>query len=201
MIYNRYLENDSKISNILEFLKKAFSMKNILFAILAFALANVTFVSDSSPFSYVLFGVASVFNVPLLLILVFSILGISSTSLTSAVIIKLLAFFILFTFVTALFNIQGISRKYSVYFKFMLSSIITEVVFNFIKSTLFTNILGILSTFVIFSILYFVFVAGMYALINFNKGYVYTKEESVAMIAVIAIYCYKECIYILIFTI
>ena len=53
MIYNRYLENDSKISNILEFLKKAFSMKNILFAILAFALANVTFISDSSPFSYV----------------------------------------------------------------------------------------------------------------------------------------------------
>ena len=109
MIYNRYLENDSKVSNILYFLKRTFSIKNILFAILSFALANVSFVLDCTPFSYVLFGVASVFNVPLLLVLVFSILGISSTSFSTAVLIKLLVFFVLFTFITALVNVQGIS--------------------------------------------------------------------------------------------
>ena len=187
MIYNRYLENDSKVSNILYFLKRTFSIKNILFAILSFALANVSFVLDCTPFSYVLFGVASVFNVPLLLVLVFSILGISSTSFSTAVLIKLLVFFVLFTFITALVNVQGISKRYSVFFKFILSATIVEVVFNFINSTLFTNMLPILSNLVIFAILYFVFVAGMYVLINFNKGYVYTKEESVAMMAVLAI--------------
>ena len=187
MIYNRYLENDTRFGNVIEFFGKIFNLKNILFAVLSFALANVSFALDVTPFSYVLFGVASVFNVPLLLVLVFSILGLASTSLTTAVVVKLLAFFVLFSLLTALVNIQGVSKRFSVFFKFLIAISIIEVIFNFINSTLFTNILGILSNIAIFSVLYFVFVSGIYVLINFNKGYVYTKEESVAMIAVVAI--------------
>lgn len=187
MIYNRYLENDTRFGNVIEFFGKIFDLKNILFAVLSFALANVSFALDVTPFSYVLFGVASVFNVPLLLVLLFSILGLASTSLTTAVVVKLLAFFVLFSLLTALVNIQGVSKRFSVFFKFLIAISIIEVIFNFINSTLFTNIIGILSNIAIFSVLYFVFVSGIYVLINFNKGYVYTKEESVAMIAVVAI--------------
>lgn len=187
MVYNRYLEQGGRLSNILSFLKRVFSLKNILFAVLSFALSSLVFAGEFTPFGYVMFGVASVFNVPLLLVLIFSVLGMLSAGLKATLLIKLLAFFGLFTFITALVNIQGVSKRYSVFFKFMISAFIVEIVSNFIEDTLFTNIIGILSSLAIFATLYFVFLSGMHVLINLNKGYVYSKEENVAMIAVIAI--------------
>ena len=64
--YVRTTQNSNeKITGVVNTIKKFVNIKNIIFIILSFAMSNTSFMGDSSPISLVLFGVASVFNVPL----------------------------------------------------------------------------------------------------------------------------------------
>ena len=90
---NSYVRTDSsweKGTVVLSALKKFINLKNIIFVLLSFAMSNTSFMGESSPFSLVLFGVASVFNVPLLLVLVSSIVGLLVKTLTWNILIKLI---------------------------------------------------------------------------------------------------------------
>lgn len=187
MIYNKYFEGgtDSKMAIMLEEIKNKCSFKNLLFVVLSFIMVYVASVGEFSPFSYILFGVASVFNVPLILVFLSAMLGMVIQGFTAVIVLKLVAFFALFTLITAFINIEGISRRYSVYIKFIISYLIVDVISiimqGFTGELLFVSIGNTL----IVSILYFIFVAGIYVILNLNKGYIYSKEESVAMLLVV----------------
>ena len=178
---------NDKLVGVLNTIKKFINVKNIIFIILSFAMANTSFLGDSSPFSLVLFGVASVFNVPLLLVLISTLIGILIKEVTLNIIIKLLAFFVVFTLITVIVNIEGVSKKLSVFFKFIISLGIVEAFYNLIQGTLVTGIFTYLSNIAIAAILYFVFVSGIYVLTNISKGYVFSKEEKIAMIVVVGL--------------
>lgn len=183
-----------KTSNLLDKLlvifntfKKIVSVKNIVFIILSFSMANTSFMGDNSPFSIVLFGVASVFNVPLMLVLISSIVGLAIHTISIGLLLKLLVFFVIFTLITAIVNIEGISRKFSVFIKFIIALSIVEFGYNLICGTLVTDFFSMLSNIVVSLILYFVFVSGVYVLTNITKEHIFSKEESISMIVVVAI--------------
>lgn len=191
MVYNKYFNevNSQKMGNIIEGIKKKVSFKNILFIVLTILLTNQTFITDFSPFTFVLFGVASVFNVPLILILISSGISMFIGGTNLMEIANLLSFFIVFTLITALINIEGVSKRFSVFIKFIISFIAIDVLFNFINGTFFTDLFANIGNALIVSILYFVFVVGCYVLININKGYLYSKEESISMVVVLSLAC------------
>lgn len=189
MIYNKYLdeETNEKVSSALNSIKRVINIKNIIFVLISLVLSSQNFISEFFPFSFVMLGVASVFNVPLILVLVSSVIGVGISNIGSEALFMLLGFFVLFSLITALLNIEGISKRYSVFIKFMISSVLVMLVTNFIKGILFSAILSSLSNLVILAILYFVFVSGMYILTNLGKGYIYSTEENIAMIVVVAL--------------
>lgn len=186
--YVRTTQNSNeKITGVVNTIKKFVNIKNIIFIILSFAMSNTSFMGDSSPISLVLFGVASVFNVPLILVLISSIVGILIQSFSMTILVKLLSFFIIFTLITVIVNIEGVSKRFSVFIKFMISFSVVEVGYNLIQGSLITDLFACLSNIVVAAILYFVFVSGIYVLTNISKGYVFSKEESIAMVIVVAI--------------
>ena len=186
--YVRTTQNSNeKITGVVNTIKKFVNIKNIIFIILSFAMSNTSFMGDSSPLSLVLFGVASVFNVPLILVLISSIVCILVQSVSMTVLVKLLSFFIIFTLITVIVNIEGVSKRFSVFIKFMISFSVVEVGYNLIQGSLITDLFTCLSNIVVAAILYFVFVSGIYVLTNISKGYVFSKEESIAMVIVVAI--------------
>lgn len=189
MIYNKYLdeETNDKISSVLSNIKRIINFKSIVFVLISLALSSQNFISDFFPFSFVLLAVASVFNVPLILVLISSVIGMTLGHVESSTLFMLLGFFVIFSLITALLNIEGISKRYSVFIKFMASIAVTVLISNFITGTLFTTILSTLSNLVIMAILYFTFVSGLYLLTNIGKGYVYSTEENIAMVVVIAL--------------
>ena len=69
----------------------------------------------------------------------------------------------------------------------MISFSAVEVGYNLIQGSLITDLFTCLSNIVVAAILYFVFVSGIYVLTNISKGYVFSKEESIAMVIVVAI--------------
>lgn len=186
--YVRTTQNSNeKITGVVNTIKKFVNIKNIIFIILSFAMSNTSFMGDSSPISLVLFGVASVFNVPLILVLISSVVGILIQSVSMTILIKLLSFFVIFTLITVIVNIEGVSKRFSVFIKFMISFSVVEVGYNLIQGSLITDLFTCLSNIVVAAILYFVFVSGIYVLTNISKGYVFSKEESIAMVIVVAI--------------
>ena len=58
-----------------------------------------------------------------------------------------------FTFVTAILNVEGVSRKYSVYIKFIISYLAVDLVVNFFNSTLITGLFANIGSILIISIL------------------------------------------------
>lgn len=184
MIYDNYEQEGvvQKINIILSTIKKKINFKTIVFIMLSIVMANIRFMGEFQPFPYVIMGVASVFNIPLLIVLLSSLIGLAVCCATVTTILKLLAFFAVFTFITALINIEGISRKYSVFFKFIMSVAIIEFVSNFLASTFLIDFFSILNYILIVSILYFVFTVGLFVLININRSYIYSKEETICMI-------------------
>ena len=188
MILSKYFDSDVslRIENVFKNVKSKIHFKSIIFIILSFLLANQTFIGSISPFIFVLLGVASVFNVPLILVLVSSVISLAIQDIQAIMLAKLLSFFIAFTLLTALVNIEGISRKYSVFIKFIISFIGIDFIFNIINGTFFTDIFQNVGNILIVSILYFIFVAGLYVILNARKGYVFAKEESISMVIVLA---------------
>lgn len=189
MIYNKYLDDSilDKFSAVFEYLKKGINIKNVIFFVFSLLLASTQVLGEYEPFSMVLFGVASVFNVPLLLILIPSVISMLVTKVGVALIVKMVIFFLLFSLVTAFLNVEGVSKKYSVYIKLMISYLLIEIISLLMSGMLFSSILTLITNVLIISTLYFVFVPGMAVMINLKKSYVYSKEESIAMITVIAI--------------
>ena len=187
MVYSKYFESDSKFSLVINKLRDIFSLKNVIFIILSFIFSTQIFHSDYSQLSVVMLGLASVFNVPLLLIAIFSAIGMIFSTITTSGIIKLVFMFVLFTIITSLINIEGISKKYSTLLKLIISILIVEVISSIISSSLLLNLFDILKSISIIAIFYMVFVPGIYVLSYMKKGYVYSKEETIAMAVLLGV--------------
>lgn len=187
MLYNKYLDNDvdNKINSIFSTIKKIFSFKNLTFMLFALLLSTKLLVGEFRPFNYVLLAVASAFDVPLLLVLISSVIGLAVGGYTSSL-VMLLIFFLLYNLITAVVNIEGINKKYSIFIKFMASMAILQIVSSFITGDLFTELFTVLSTIVISGIIYLVTVTGMNVILNLKDGFIYTKEESIMMITTLA---------------
>ena len=187
MIYNKYLDNDidEKVNSVFSTIKKIVSFKNIIFILFAILLSTKTIIGDFKPFNFVILAVASAFDVPLLLVLVSSIIGLAISG-NSSLLLVLCIFFLLYNLVTAIVNIEGINKKYTIFIKFTASIAILQIVVAFITGDLFTSLFKVLSTILVSGILYLVIVTGMNVILNLKNGFIYTKEESIMMILTIA---------------
>jgi stage II sporulation protein E len=187
MVYNEYLEDDildNSMSHTSQIKKSIVSFKTIVFIALSIILSMQTLTGGLNPFGYVMLGLASIFNVPLLAVFAASVLGMVISAFSITEIVGLTLFFVIFTFFTVMINIEGISRKYSAMIKLILSVSIVKIV-NLIMIKDLTLVLSIYEILLV-AILYIVFLSGMYVILNYKKGYAYSQEENIAMICIIA---------------
>ena len=187
MIYNKYLDSDidEKMGSVLNTLRKVINIKNLVFVLIAILLSTKTFIGDFKPFNYVMLATASAFEVPLLLVLLPSVIGLAVAKDVSSIIL-LVVFFLLYNLVTAIVNISGMNKKYSIFVKFEASIAILQLVYSFITGALFTDLFNILSSIVICGIMYLVMATGLNVILNIRNGFVYTKEESIMMMVTLA---------------
>jgi stage II sporulation protein E len=187
MVYNEYLEEDILDNDITEDIKtkrNIISFKTVLFIILSIALSMQTLTGQLNPFGYVMLGLASIFNVPLLAVFVSSVIGMIISAFSITEIVSLTLFFVIFTFFTVIINVEGISRKYSSMIKLILSVSVVKII-NLLLIKDLTIVLSLYEILLV-AILYIVFLSGMYVIINYKKGFVFSQEENIAMLCIIA---------------
>lgn len=190
MILNKYIEDNiffNKVTDMFCFVKNKISFKNIFFIVISILLANQTFITQISPFTYVIYAVASLFDVPLILVLISSGISMCVGQAQSELLISSISFFVAFTLITSLLNIEGVSKKYVVYIKFIIAYAIIETIFSIINGVFFINLFQNIGNLLIVSILYFIFATGIYVILNKANKLVYSKEESVSMVIVLCL--------------
>ncbi|MEG2235324.1 MAG: hypothetical protein RR144_02665 [Clostridia bacterium] len=186
MVYNEYIERDiiENINDKSNFIKKKINLKIVVFIILTVILSMQSFSGGLNPFGFVMIGLASVFNVPLLLVFICSLIGMMIASFSINSIISLTLFFVIFTLFTVLINIEGISSKYITLIKLVISCSIVKII-NLIFLKDLTAIFSIYEILLV-AILYIVFLSGIFVIVNCRKGYIFSEEENIAMLCIIA---------------
>lgn len=186
MIYNEVFEDDIVIDESVNE-KKVAKRKNIYkFLVIFFitaALSTISLSTNIFPIGYVMLGVASAFNVPLLAIAVITVLSMFLFKVSLNVIVPYIFFFVIFTLATAILNVKGLTRKYTILMKMVLSIIIVELVQAiFMSHSFFELLIYVFSV----STIYLVFVHGVSVIINIRKGYVFSEEERISALCIMA---------------
>lgn len=186
MLYSEYLSEED--SYILENEKQGrgkINLKLIKFCIITAVLSLVSFNGESSVMPYVMLGLASTFSMPLILVYLSSLVGMTvvGSDLNSYIIFTI--FFITFGVFTAVVNIEGISKKYVN----MIKMIISMFVVKFISSMFIIDIslINVLNDTLIAASIFMALVAGIYVLFNIRKDYVFSSEEIISMLILIAL--------------
>ncbi len=187
MMYNEYLEEDILDDDVTQNIRtkqNIITLKTVVFIILSITLSMQTLTGDLNPFGYVMLGLASIFNVPLIIVFISSVIGMIISAFSITKIISLVLFLVIFTFFTVMVNVEGISRKYSSMIKLVISVSIVKII-NLLLIKDLTIVLSIYEILLV-AILYIVFLSGMYVILNYKKGFVFSQEENIAMLCIIA---------------
>lgn len=186
MIYNQVVEDDIVIDE--ENMKKNKVQKKSIFRFaviiaMALALSGISLSNNIYPIGYVMLGVASAFNVPLLIVATASLISMLLFGVSFDTILPYLFFFILFTLATAMLNIKGLSKKYGILIKMVICMTVVGLVQVIFMSYSFFSLL--MHVFSVCSI-YLIFAHGTSVIINIRKGYIFTQEEKISALAILA---------------
>lgn len=188
MVYNRYIDNilNNKIFSKIDFLKKTLNYKNILFFVITFLVSTQSFLGEIYPFTYIMIALSVLFNVPLILVLGSAILSVAVSTMAPIYLIKIFITFIVFSLITVSINIEGLSKRYAILLKLVISTFLAEMILVLFNGVDF-NIMNIMYELLLISSFYLIFTYGMYVLLNINKGFIHSTEETLAMLVVVVL--------------
>jgi stage II sporulation protein E len=175
--FENYINDNISVKNIINY-------KSIMVIILSAFLSVVSFLPGINPFGFVMIAIASVFNLPILLVLISFCVGSIFINMPFSYILTLIIFFVVFSLFTAVINIEGMSKRYSVLLKLIISFIIVKIIALLFLSGF--NIVDSLFELIYISIIYIVFLSGFYVLLNIRKGFIFSNEEKIALLVILS---------------
>ena len=184
MLYNEVAEDD--VINTVKSKKiynRSLILRVVFISLIAFVTSPILISSSIMPVPYVMIAVGSVFNIPLLVVAIVSAISMLMFGGTVSCIVTFLITFIVFTFITSMLNVNGLTVKYSVLIKLFISMILVmSIKVLFLGDSLVNNLLLIIIT----ALIYLVYVYGTSVFLNIRRGYVFTEEENLAALCMLA---------------
>ena len=186
MIFEENLVVDERVNlkpnrfkQIIGTLKSIFDYKTIPYIIVLVLTCMTTFM-DVNPFSVVMLGVATVFNIPLALPLGVTLICYLVFGANVSMFINYGLTYILYITFTSIIEIEGYTKKYITMIKLagatLISSVVTCLIFSKTSFSMPQAITHIILTVSFYS----VFTYGMSMLLNITKKIVFSKEEIIS---------------------
>ena len=168
---------------ILEFLKGLVNSKTLPYIVMLFLTATVGFI-ELKPFAIVLLGVATIFNIPLLVPLVVTLISFLIFKVDMSMFVNYITTYIIYTVLTSIVEIEGFSKKYITLIKLAIATVVS----NLITCLIFKQLLldGIAHSLLVLAF-YPVFTSGMTMLLNITKKIVFSKEEIISLGVIVTI--------------
>ena len=186
MIFEEDLVVDERVNikqntfkQVVETFKSLFDYKTIPYIVVLVLTCMITFM-DVSPFAIVMLGIATVFNIPLALPLVVTLLCYLIFKADVSMFVNYGLTYVLYTIFTSIIEIEGYSKKYVTMIKLAVATLISNIVTCLIfRTTSFSVSQAIIHTLLTVSF-YSVFTYGMSMLLNITKKIVFSKEEIIS---------------------
>ncbi|MBQ8044217.1 MAG: SpoIIE family protein phosphatase [Clostridia bacterium] len=169
----------NRFKQVVGTLKSLFDYKTIPYVLVLILTCMTTFMGVK-PFGIVMLGVATVFNIPLALPLVVTLICYLIFKADVSIFVNYGITYMLYTVFTSIIEIEGYSKKYVTMIKLAVATVISNIVACLIFSkTSFTVAQGVTHLLLTVSF-YSVFTYGVSMLLNITKKIVFSKEEIIS---------------------
>lgn len=176
----------NRIKQVIGVLKSLLDYKTIPYVIVLILTCMTSFM-DVNPFGIVMLGVATVFNIPLALPLVVTILCYLVFKADVSIFVNYGLTYVLYTIFVSIIEIEGYSKKYVTMIKLAAATVISNIVTCLIfRATTFSVVQAIIHTLLTISF-YSVFTYGVSMLLNITKKIVFSKEEIISFSIVLGL--------------
>jgi len=170
---------------ILGFLKELVNSKTLPYIVMLFLTATVGFIG-LKPFAFVMLGVATIFNIPLMVPLVITLASLLIFKADMSIFVNYITTYIIYIVLTSIVEIEGFSKKYITLIKLAISTVVS----NLITCLIFKQLLvDAVSHSLLVIAFYPVFTSGMTMLLNITKKIVFSKEEIISLGVIVTIAC------------
>lgn len=175
----------TKFGKITKVFKSIFNSVSLPYIILLVLTCNITVLVDK-PFAYVMLAVASLFNIPLYVPLISTVIGFAIFKESSSMYVNYLITYFVYLISTVLINIDGASKKYSTIIRLIISYVVTVLCVGIFNGFSVMYVLSSIISLLTICAFYPVFASGNSMLYNIRKTIIFSKEEIVSFGIVIA---------------
>lgn len=168
--------NNNVVKKILEFFKGLVNTRTLPYIVMLFLTATIDFIGFK-PFAIVMLGVATIFNIPLMVPLLGTLVSLLVFKADSNIVINYIVTYIIYTVVTSIVEIEGFTKKYITLIKLTISALAASIITTLIYKGTFVNLASHMLLVLAF---YPVFTSGMTMLLNITKKIVFSKEEIIS---------------------
>lgn len=170
---------------IIDIIKDVFSIKVVPYVLLLVLVASVN-ILGVQPLAYVMLGVAIMFKIPLVLPLIVSILTFVIFKSPTGILVHYSITYVLYVILTVSITVEGISKRKTSIIKLIVSTIVASLITLCFQGFGLQNILKHIINILLITCTYPVFTNGCIVLFNFTKHMIFSKEETIAFLIVIA---------------
>ena len=176
----------SKVNSILKYLRKILNYKILIYTfILILTIGTKLF--GLYPIPFVMLGVATIFNIPLLFPCIVTILGMLILRQPIDMVLFYCSIYLIYVAITIAVDINGITKKNIVAIKLSISMVVISVICIIMNAFDLEYISSKVSMILLTLTLYYIYIYGFYVLSNIDKKMMYAKEEISAMAVMLVI--------------
>lgn len=176
----------TRFTKITKIFKSVFNSASLPYIALLILTCNIT-VFYGKPFAYVMLAVASLFNIPLSIPLIATMVGFVMFRGQPVMYTGYLITYFIYLVSTVLINIDGLPKKYSTLIRLVSSYVISVICIGIFKGFNIQYILHSLINLFVITAMYPVFINGNSMLFNIRKTIIFSKEEIICFGVVVAI--------------
>lgn len=169
----------NKFKFMQDIIRNLFDSRTMPYMLVLFLLTSVSFLGVQ-PLAFVMLGAATIFNIPLMIPFVISLISFCVFKSDTSIIINYITTYILYIALVSVIDIEGFSKKYTVLIKLSIATLISSLV----NMLLFSGTDNIVTKTIIFLlsvvIFYPIITSGLSLFININKNMIFSKEEIVS---------------------
>ena len=171
------IQTNSPKKEVFGVFKKLINSKTLPYIIMLLLTATVDFIG-LKPFAFVMLGVATIFNIPLMVPLLVTLVSFAVFKSDLSLYVNYITTYIIYTVLASIVEIEGFSKKYITLMKLGVACLASNLITCLIFKKLLVD--GI-AHFLLVLALYPVFTAGMTMLLNISKKIIFSKEEIISL--------------------
>lgn len=176
----------TKFGKLVKIIKSIFNSIVAPYIIVLLMTAGIP-ILNGHPFAYVMLGIATIFNIPLGIPLIATVISYMLFKAPTVMYTTYLITYFIYLISTILISVDGASRKHSTLIRLMIAYVITNIGVLIFTGFTGLGVLQLIINLLVIVAFYPVFTSGNSMLFNIRKNLIFSKEETISFGVILAV--------------